>query len=359
MFDGIKFPPGALFIITTLKDKGKRCYLVGGCVRDLLLNRSPGEWDLTTDAAPQEVTRLFEKVIPTGIDFGTVTVLIKDIPFEVTTFRRDERYSDGRHPASVTFSKSLEEDLSRRDFTINAMAYDPVSNEFVDKYSGEADAGAGLIRAVGDPVARFGEDGLRSLRACRFAAVLGFTIEENTFAAISKTLPVTKKVAVERVHDELVKMLKAKKPSIGLELMKKSGLLDLFLPELINCLGIEQPPEYHKYDVYWHSLFSCDAAPAGNLVVRLAALLHDISKPACKVEFTFYNHDQTGAELSAEVLKRLKFSNDVIGLTAEAPDVVGESHLTFFGWSDEVWRLVGADGYVIPRSGDTTWVTAA
>ncbi|HTY13692.1 MAG TPA: CCA tRNA nucleotidyltransferase [Candidatus Omnitrophota bacterium] len=336
MFEGIEFPAGALNIIRTLKGGGFKCYLVGGCVRDLLLGKSPSEWDLTTDATPEQVGKSFKKVIPTGIDFGTVTVLIDDSPYEVTTFRRDERYTDGRHPNSVTYSRDLAEDLSRRDFTVNAMAYDPVSGEFVDKYSGTADLKAKLIRAVGDPLKRFGEDGLRSLRACRFAAVLNFDIEPGTFSAISVTLDISKKVALERVHDELVKMLKAEKPSIGFELMRRSGLLDLFLPELVSCHGIEQPPEYHKYDVYWHSLFSCDAAPADNLVARLAALLHDISKPACKVEYTFYNHDQTGAELSEGILKRLKFSNEIISKVSN----LIRNHMFDYkpAWSDSAVR---------------------
>jgi len=336
MFENVKFPSGALNIIETLTDKGFLGYLVGGCVRDLLLSKNPKEWDITTDATPTDVIKLFKKVIPTGIEFGTVTVLIDDQSYEVTTFRRDERYADGRHPASVTFSKSLEEDLSRRDFTINAMAYEPKNKEFVDRFSGTKDLMAKLIRTVGEPALRFGEDGLRSLRACRFAAVLEFEIEENTFNAISGTLSVTKKVAVERVHDEIIKMLSAKKPSIGFELMRESGLLKLFIPELENCIGIEQPPEYHKYDVYWHSLYSCDAAPQDNIICRLAALLHDISKPACKVDYTFYNHDQVGAETAQNILKRLKFSNDDIKAVS---NLIGNHMFDYKSeWSDAAVR---------------------
>jgi poly(A) polymerase/tRNA nucleotidyltransferase (CCA-adding enzyme) len=312
MFENIQFPSGAMSIIESLKEKGFKGYFVGGCVRDLLLGKTPSEWDITTDATPDQVSGLFQKVIPTGIEFGTVTVLINDQAYEVTTFRRDERYADGRHPASVTFSKSLDEDLSRRDFTINAMAYDPKTGEFVDRFSGTEDLKAKLIRTVGDPVLRFKEDGLRSVRACRFAAVLEFDIEEKTFMAIPDTLDITKKVAIERVHDEIVKMLSAPKPSIGFELMRKSGLLKLFIPELEDCLGVEQPPKYHKYDVYWHSLYSCDAAPQDNMICRLAALLHDISKPACKVDYTFYNHDKVGVDVAERILKRLRFGNDDI-----------------------------------------------
>jgi len=306
------FPEAALDIVKKIQSKGYKCYLVGGCIRDLLLNRTPAEWDLTTDAAPEIVSGLFEKVIPTGIDFGTVTVILDNQTFEVTTFRRDERYTDGRHPSQVTYSKSLEEDLSRRDFTINAMAYDPLEKKLVDKYSGQEDLKRKLIRAVGDPNVRFREDGLRPVRACRFAAQLQFIIEDKTFAAIDKTLEIAGKVALERVHDELVKMLSAPKPSLGIEYMRKSGLLKLFIPELLDTVGVEQPPQYHKYDVYWHSLYSCDAAPVDDIPLRLAALLHDIAKPPCKEGFTFYNHDKVGVELTEKILKRLKFSNDDI-----------------------------------------------
>lgn len=304
------FPEAALDIVKKIQSKGYKCYLVGGCIRDLLLNRTPAEWDLTTDAAPEIVSGLFEKVIPTGIDFGTVTVILDNQSFEVTTFRRDERYTDGRHPSQVTYSESLEEDLSRRDFTINAMAYDPLEKKLVDKFSGQEDLKRKLIRAVGDPKLRFSEDGLRPVRACRFAAQLDFKIEEKTFQAIGKTLEIAGKVALERVHDELVKMLSAPKPSIGIEYLRKSGLLKLFIPELLDTVGVEQPPQYHKYDVYWHSLYSCDAAPSDNIPLRLAALLHDIAKPSCKEGFTFYNHDQAGVELTEKISKRLKFSND-------------------------------------------------
>jgi len=306
------FPEAALDIVKKLQSKGYKCYLVGGCIRDLLLNRTPAEWDLTTDAAPDIVSGLFEKVIPTGIDFGTVTVILDDQSFEVTTFRKDERYTDGRHPSQVTYSESLEEDLSRRDFTINALAYDPLEKKLVDKFSGQEDLKRKLIRAVGDPNVRFREDGLRPVRACRFAAQLQFKIEDKTFAAIDKTLDIAGKVALERVHDELVKMLSAPKPSLGIEYMRKSGLLKLFIPELLGTVGVEQPPQYHKYDVYWHSLYSCDAAPSDNIPLRLAALFHDIAKPPCKEGFTFYNHDKVGVELTERILKRLKFSNDDI-----------------------------------------------
>lgn len=286
--------------------------MVGGCIRDLLLSLVVNEWDITTSAKPQEVSQLFKKVVPTGIEYGTVTVLLDDQTYEVTTFRSDEKYVDGRHPDNVVFTDDIHQDLSRRDFTINAFAYDPAKDEFIDDFKGQSDLKKKLIRTVGSAIDRFSEDGLRSVRACRFAAKLEFAIEKKTLAAIPKTINITKKVAPERIHDEVVKMLSAKKPSIGLELMRKSGLLKIIIPELEDCFGVEQPRQFHKYDVYWHSLHSCDAAPKDNIILRLAALLHDISKPPCKVDFTFYNHDKMGAATAEKVLKRLKFSNNEI-----------------------------------------------
>ena len=316
MFDKKLFPQGAIYVLEVLQNSGHKAYLVGGCIRDLMLKGKPLEWDITTDATPITVQKLFQKVVPTGIDFGTVTVVLDDQSFEVTTFRSDEKYSDGRHPDKVTFTKSLEEDLSRRDFTINAMAYDPFKKELVDKFGGQKDLKAKTIRTVGDPLARFREDGLRPIRACRFAAKLNFEIEKSTLDAIEKTLEKVMLVAPERVHDEFVKMLAADKPSIGVEYLRKSGLLKLVMPELEACYGVAQPREFHKYDVYWHSLYTCDALPKENYALRLAGLLHDIAKPDCracrqagKVEMTFYNHDQKGVEMAAAILKRLRFSN--------------------------------------------------
>ncbi|MFA6431011.1 MAG: CCA tRNA nucleotidyltransferase [Candidatus Margulisiibacteriota bacterium] len=305
----MKIADGATQIIQKLAQNGHAAYLVGGCVRDDLLGIAPHEWDITTSAPPEEVGKLFKKVLPTGIEFGTVSILMDDGQYEVTTFRSDEKYIDGRHPTKVVFTKDLHMDLARRDFTINALAYDINTEKIIDDFNGIADLKAKIIRCVGDPVERFSEDGLRSVRACRFAAKLNFQIEPSTLEAIPKTLAILKKVAPERIHDEIIKILAAEKPSIGFELMRKTGILKIFIPELDGCFGIEQPPEYHKYDVYWHSLYACDATPQGDYRLRLAALLHDIAKPHCKVDFTFYNHDQAGVELAGKILKRLKFSN--------------------------------------------------
>jgi len=312
----IEIDSGAAEIVSTLRSAGFQAYLVGGSVRDLLLGLSPDEWDIATSAKPEEVIKLFAKVVPTGIDFGTVLIVLPDGQYEVTTFRSDSRYTDGRHPESVLFTVDLKTDLARRDFTINALALDPAENKIIDLFNGQADLKRRLIKTVGDPLERFLEDGLRPVRACRLAAKLDFSVDPATLAAIPPSLETVKKVAPERFHDELVKILKTKKPSVGFELMRQTGLLKLILPELDACFGVDQPAEFHTHDVYWHSLLACDAAPADELVVRLAALLHDIGKPACKEGMTFYNHDQVGAKLAVELLRRLRFGGSEIELTS-------------------------------------------
>ena len=302
------FPKGVIHIIKTLKKHGFSAYAVGGALRDILLKIPTDDFDITTSARPQTIMKLFKKAIPTGIKYGTVTVILPDGKFEVTTFRADEAYSDGRRPDRVLFTKNITDDLSRRDFTINAIAYDPITKELVDPFGGQKDLKKKLIRTVGKPKDRFLEDGLRPFRACRFAAKLNFKIEPKTFAAIRQTLRKAKVVSPERIREELVKLLGAKKPSVGLELMRRSGLLKIALPELERGFGIPQN-EFHKYDIYWHNILSCDAAPPDITVVRMAALLHDISKPECKDGPTFYGHEQVGCTVAARILKRLRFSN--------------------------------------------------
>jgi poly(A) polymerase/tRNA nucleotidyltransferase (CCA-adding enzyme) len=336
MLKTVKIPGGARKIIQDLKKNGYQAYLVGGCIRDLIIGIPVEEWDITTSAKPEEVSKLFKKVIPTGIEYGTVTVILPDGKFEVTTFRSDEKYVDGRHPANVVFTDDIHKDLARRDFTINALAFDPETLELVDDYGGVKGINNKVIKTVGDPVERFSEDGLRSIRACRFAAKLNFKIEKNTFAAIEKTLKVTQKVAFERIHDEIIKLLRSDKPSVGFDLMRQAGLLRLIMPELEDCFGIEQPPKFHKFDVYWHSLYSIDAAPKGNVTLRMAALLHDLGKPSCKVDYTFYNHDKVGVEIAERILKRLKFSNDDI---AKITNLISHHMFNYSAdWSDAAVR---------------------
>jgi len=302
--------------INIFHKKGYECYLVGGCVRDFLLGNETYDYDFATNARPEEVMSIFRKVVPTGIKHGTVTVLYGGMEFEVTTYRADGKYLDGRRPESVSFSDSLEEDVKRRDFTINGLAYDLLSNEIIDLVGGIEDLDKKIVRTIGNPIDRFSEDGLRTYRACRFAAKLDFIIEEETFRAIEKTLHVAEKISSERIRDELFKMLTADKPSKGFEYMRLSGLLKLAMPELDQCYSVEQN-KFHAYDVYYHSIYSCDAAPKEKPLVRLAALLHDIGKVQTRKmsdegDYSFYNHEVIGAKIAKRMMRRLKFSNSDI-----------------------------------------------
>jgi tRNA nucleotidyltransferase (CCA-adding enzyme) len=295
---------------------GFQCHLVGGAVRDILMNRPHTDFDIATDAIPEQVTRLFRRVIPTGIRHGTVTVLFGGTTFEVTTFRTEAGYTDGRRPDSVSFMPSLVDDLSRRDFTINAMAWDLRENRLVDPHGGKRDLELGVIRAIGDPSERFREDGLRPLRACRIASQLDFRVEERTRQAIPGALDILSRVSAERVRDELVKTLESPVPSQGLILMKDTSILTVVLPELLEGVGVTQG-DLHCYDVFTHSVYACDAAPRESLVLRLAALLHDIGKPRAREvdpsgRPTFYGHEKVSEEMSLAVLTRLRLPNAVI-----------------------------------------------
>lgn len=316
----IEFPAGTGNEINKITgrflEKGYQCYLVGGSVRDLLLGHNVFDYDFATDARPEEVIRLFKRVVPTGIKHGTVSVILKEKQYEITTYRSDGRYLDGRRPESVSFSDTLEEDVRRRDFTINGLAYDIDKGEIIDYVGGIDDINKKIIRTIGDPDERFSEDGLRPYRACRFAAKLYFSIDEQTFNAIPKALDIAAKVSIERVRDELMKLIETEKPSIGFEYMRKSGLLGLFIPELLDCYGLSQN-KYHIYDIYYHSIYSCDGVPEADKIIKLAALLHDIGKVATRRmgedgENTFYNHEVIGAKISGRIMKRMKFSNEEI-----------------------------------------------
>jgi tRNA nucleotidyltransferase (CCA-adding enzyme) len=302
------------------QDSGFQCYLVGGAVRDMLLGRKATDYDIATDALPEEVQKRFRRVIPTGIKHGTVTVLFQGLRFEVTTFRIDQEYRDGRRPDGVIFTPSIEEDLKRRDFTINAIAYDLVNDRLLDPHHGRRDLKAGIVRAIGEPLERFLEDGLRPLRACRFAAQFNFRVEERTFASIPDSLDTVRMVSAERIRDELIRLLAAPRPSTGFRLMRDCGLLEVLIPELAACSGVEQR-EMHCYDVFEHLLASCDAAVPGSLVVRLAALFHDIGKPpslelAEGGTLRFHGHDQLSARITEEILRRLRFSNSEVRRTS-------------------------------------------
>ncbi len=304
-------PKALLEVVKKLQGAGFQAFLVGGCLRDLLLEREGGDWDLATDARPQTVMETFPKTFPTGLSHGTVTVLHRGLSIEVTTFRTEGTYSDGRHPDSVSFVPTIEEDLSRRDFTINALAYDPLADRFIDLYQGAKDLGEGIIRTVGDPDQRFDEDGLRPLRAIRFAVQLNFHIQEETYSAISRAKSRFLNVSIERVRDELVKIIAAPRPSLAFELLREVGYLEEILPELLEGWGIPQN-EFHAYDIYGHGLESCDAAPVEKPLVRWAALLHDIGKVETRKErpdgrIIFYMHQEVGARQAQRALRRLRF----------------------------------------------------
>jgi tRNA nucleotidyltransferase (CCA-adding enzyme) len=276
-----QIPDDVLSVCRRLRQAGFEAYLVGGCVRDLLVGRSVGDFDVATSARPEEILRVFGArfSVPTGLQHGTVTVLAGEPArqVEVTTFRGEGAYLDGRHPSVVTFAATLAEDLLRRDFTMNAIAYEPEAGAIIDLHQGQQDIARRLVRTVGDPIQRFSEDGLRPMRAVRQATQLGFEVDASALAAIPATLDAFRKVSAERVRDELLKLLLAPCPSRGIELMRQTVLLAEVLPELLATLGCRQN-RFHKHDVYQHSLATLDAVPA-EPILRLAALLHDVGKP--------------------------------------------------------------------------------
>jgi tRNA nucleotidyltransferase (CCA-adding enzyme) len=303
---------GVLGALHRLRADGHQAWLVGGTVRDVLLGRehdAPGHpVDVATDLEPAQVSARFARVVPRGIAHGTVRVIEGDTVLEITTLRRGGAHADARHPDPVEFTADLRADLARRDLTVNALAFDPVSGVLVDAHGGVADLARGVLRAVGDPVERFREDGLRPLRVARLAAQLGLEPEPTTRAALGAARERSARVAMERVRDELGLLVTAPAPSAGFELLRGAGLLDLWLPELAACVAVPQN-RHHAWDVYRHSLFTCDAAPADKPVVRWAALLHDIGKPATRVmrrgDASFHGHPKAGAELAERLLERL------------------------------------------------------
>ena len=300
-------------IASILHNKGFSCYLVGGAVRNQLLGIEEKDYDLATNAYPEDIMNTFNRVIPTGIKHGTVTILFKGEAYEITTFRVDGEYSDGRRPDTIEFTSNIYEDLKRRDFTINSIAYDILKEEMIDPNNGLSDLENKTIKAIGDPHKRFQEDGLRPLRACRFAAQLNFTIEDKTFKAISKNIEKFKSVSKERIYDELVKTMKAKKPSITFHLLYNSGLLEVISPDLVNCMGVTQR-ERHKYDVFEHLLHTCDYCPQSDKNLRFAGLFHDLGKvTVLKYKDdgtpTFYNHEKASSRLAVKIMKNLKFPN--------------------------------------------------
>ncbi|NLB65227.1 MAG: CCA tRNA nucleotidyltransferase [Lentisphaerae bacterium] len=314
----IEVPPAPLAIVRKLHEQGHEAHLVGGCVRDALLGRTPKDWDIATSARPEEIEALFPKTVAVGKAFGIMTVVPEDAPpVEVATFRSDAGYADGRRPESVQFTNAVE-DARRRDFTINSLLYDPASGAIHDTAGGQADLAARLIRAIGDPARRFAEDHLRMLRAVRFAATLGFTIEPATLAAIQAQAGSIRRISAERVRDELFEILTAApRAGEGLQLLLESGLLAEILPEVAAMVGVEQPPEFHpEGDVFTHTKMMLDAMEPGRpLRLALAVLLHDVGKPVTAMLATlpdgtrrwrFEGHAPLGAEMTREILTRLR-----------------------------------------------------
>ncbi|MCC6644254.1 MAG: HD domain-containing protein [Polyangiaceae bacterium] len=333
-------PEPAREICRVLARAGRRGWVVGGCVRDLLRGEPVADWDVCTDARPEEVSRLFRRTIPTGIEHGTVTVLMDRQPFEVTTLRGEGAYSDGRRPGSVTFLTDLDADLARRDFTVNAIALDPLTGALSDPFGGARDLERRLIRAVGDPRARFSEDGLRVLRAARFVSTLEAALDPATEAAIGQTLDTFRKVSPERVRDEWLKTMKARAPSASFDVMRRTGVLAVTCPELMESVGLEQN-QWHAFDAWEHAMRCLDACPGGP-ILRVAALLHDVGKPRTRArsdktgDYTFYEHERVGARMSDAILSRLRFSNDDRARVVE----LVKHHLICYddAWSDAAVR---------------------
>jgi len=324
-------------IVSALENKGFQAFVVGGCVRDILREVEPNDWDITTSANPEELKKIFPKSFDVN-QFGTVTVLTSSKKenlkaIEITTFRTEEKYTDKRHPDKVRWAKTIEEDLARRDFTVNAMAVSipllpPPSQRggggikgggevIIDPFNGQKDLGNKLIRAVGKPEERFQEDALRLMRAIRLATALDFSIEKQTLSAVQKNAGLLEFISKERIKDEFLKIIMSDNPAKGIELLRETGLLQYIVPELLEGYKVGQN-KHHIYDVYEHVIRSLQfgAKENFNKYVRLAALFHDIGKPRVKegqgADSTFYNHEVVGAKMTAKVLKNLKFSKKEI-----------------------------------------------
>lgn len=310
----IALPRDVKFIIDRLHDAGYEAYAVGGCVRDSILGREPDDWDITTSAKPMEVKRLFRPTIDTGLQHGTVTVLKDHVGYEVTTYRIDGIYEDGRHPKGVTFTSDLKEDLLRRDFTINAMAYNDEEG-LIDEYGGLADIENKVIRCVGDPKERFTEDALRMMRAVRFAAQLGYKIDDDTREAVKELYPRLDMISAERIQIELCKLITSDNPA-HLRIAYELGITSVVLPEFDRCMKQEQHHIHHCYSVGEHILHAMENTEPDR-TLRYTMLFHDIAKPQCRVvdeegKEHYYGHDVVSAELSHDIMKRLKFDNDTL-----------------------------------------------
>ena len=306
-------PPQVQAAIDRLERGGFEAYAVGGCVRDTLLQRIPNDWDITTSARPEQTAACFRgfRIIETGIQHGTLTVIVDGMPLEITTYRNDGEYLDNRHPKEVTFSTRIEDDLCRRDFTVNAMAYH-AKRGLLDLFGGREDLAKRCIACVGDASTRFHEDGLRILRAIRFASVLDFSIEEKTSAAIHACRHLLSNIAAERIREEFCKLI----CGVGAVriLSEYADVISVFLPELAAGIGFAQNTKYHCYDVWEHTLHALEHCQTNDVITRLAILLHDVGKPLCYTEDEegghFKGHGPIGAQLTAALMRRLRFDND-------------------------------------------------
>lgn len=344
----VKIPEELLKIGGIFRKNGFKAYLVGGAVRDMILGKKGHDYDLATNATPKQVMGIFKKVIPTGIAHGTVTIHIFGMQIETTTFRTEADYTDGRHPDSIKFATTIEEDLSRRDFTMNAIAADLESGELTDPFDGQKDIRNKIIRTVGEPQERFAEDGLRPVRAVRFSGQLGFSIEEKTLAALSEpeVLKKTASISVERFRDEFCKMLLCERPSDSLKLLEKTGILNIFIPEFAVCRNCSQKDSrgFHEFDVADHILYACDGAQKGNLEVKLAAFYHDIGKPECRTteivdgeeRVHFHGHETKSTQKALASMTALKFPNETIKNVVH----LVQEHMFYYehSWSDAAVR---------------------
>ena len=338
-----------LEICKELRNAGERAWVVGGCVRDTLRGQNVNDWDVATTALPEKVQKTFRRVIPTGVDHGTVTVLWKGGAYEITTLRGEGAYSDGRRPDNVDFVEDIDRDLARRDFTVNAIAYDPVDGRLADPFNGLDDMRGKVLRAVGNPNERFREDGLRILRGARFVATLDFELEEDTESAFRGALDTFRKVSPERVREEWLKTMKARTPSRAFEVMRRTGILEVTYPELLEQVGCEQN-QWHAYDVWGHTMRVLDES-APDPVERIAALLHDVAKPRTRAksektgDWTFYHHEKVGADMAERWLRDYRFSNQERELVVS----LIRHHLICYSseWTDAAVRRfikrVGAD----------------
>ncbi len=300
----------AIFVVQSLRQEGHEAYFAGGSVRDMLLGKAPQDYDITTSARPEDIQRIFTDTIPIGAQFGVILVLLDGHPFEVASFRHDGPYVDGRRPSHVRYG-SLEEDVRRRDFTINGMVYDPLDDRVIDLVEGRRDLDQRRIRAIGDPEQRFQEDRLRMIRAVRFAASLNFVIEDSTFAAVQRLAPTIVDIAAERRGDEITRILTEGGAQRGFELLDATGLLKVLLPEVEALKGTWQSPDYHpEGDVFQHTMLLLSHLEAPSETLAFGCLLHDVAKPACLRQdgerVTFYGHTEKGAVMAEEILKRLK-----------------------------------------------------